>query len=130
MVKWDAKFAIGVEEIDIQHHMFFNLCNKFNEAITQNAPQEWLQRLMLEIQRYAAFHFVSEENVMYQHRFPDLTEHKKHHAFLLDTYRAKVSAYEVGQCTLKEIEEFLFNWLALHITNEDKKFGEFLAAAE
>lgn len=113
----------------MQHHIFFNLCNKFNEAISENAPIEWIQRILLEIQRYAAFHFTSEENVMFQHRYPDLTEHKKLHAYLLDTYRAKVSAYEVGQCTLKEIEEFLFNWLALHITSDDKKFGEFYSAA-
>lgn len=83
-------------------------------------------RLILELKKYAEFHFQSEENVMVDRMFPDLISHKQQHEKLLSSLQLVLFKIEVGEMDLKELPRFLFSWLKNHTLKEDKKLVTYL----
>lgn len=49
-----------------------------------------------EICMYARYHFLSEENVMRNHGYPDYLLHKKHHIDLIDELNNKSIGIQTG----------------------------------
>ena len=82
-VKWDKKYEIGVEDIDLQHYYFLNLINTLIEAINKNESQMYREALVSELDAYAKFHFKSEERMMLHSNYPQYETHKNHHFALI-----------------------------------------------
>jgi hemerythrin len=72
---------------------------------------------------YAAYHFVSEENIMYLTRYPDLPRQEAEHGRLLGSFQEKVKGYEEGRIPLEGLIQFLVDWFVSHSTEEDRKIG-------
>jgi len=123
---WGEEYNIGLVEIDEQHREFVNIINKIIRAETEKCPIEFGARLIFELLKYAEFHFVCEENLMYRNNYPgyngQITEHRKLLA-IMDTkmreFQSKVADYD-------SIAKFSFMWLISHTVEEDKKFGAFM----
>jgi len=126
MMKWDNKYELGHERIDAEHRIFFRLMMDFQEAVTYGAPNEKLLRTLNEIVKYADFHFVSEENIMTDNNYPDQKRHAHLHNILLSEVKDKLHQFTSGNIGANEVFEFLFEWFALHTSNEDKKLVGFL----
>ncbi|HIJ90451.1 MAG: hemerythrin family protein [Desulfobulbaceae bacterium] len=125
---WDAKFEIGVEEIDQQHRFFLSLINRLSIELERNDNQKYLLALFSELNAYARFHFISEENIMLRAAYPNLEEHRRQHLELVEQLHAKEwklrsrsSAEEGGH-----IVAFLVQWFLVHTSQEDKQFADFL----
>lgn len=123
-IQWKAAYELGVETIDLQHKYFFNLIIRFAEEI--NGDHFYQRRLIQELNAYAKFHFISEENMMYKAGYPLLPEHKTHHIALINALNAKQAAFLFGDLQADEIVVFLTDWFVKHTTGEDKMFAEFL----
>ena len=77
-----------------------------------------------EIRLYAAFHFLSEENIMIDIDFPDLQPHREEHARLLSLLDDKLHTFAADETySGAEIVEFVFQWFALHTTQVDKQIA-------
>ena len=115
-IHWDDELSLGNDLIDI--------------AIKTRQSEQALRWVMLEVKKFAEFHFLSEENLMHEINYPDTSDHALIHSELLmqmDMLLAKVSHH-------KEFPEdllfFLNTWLVGHIVHEDMKIAEYANNAE
>lgn len=92
IIKWKPEYNTGIERIDFEHRIFLELVNSFKYAIDKNRPNEELVRILTEIEKYAEFHFISEENCMFLINYPVLKEHQIQHFELLE--RLNLAKYE------------------------------------
>lgn len=125
-LQWDSRYALGHERIDAEHQIFLNLIVQFNDLSQQGASMDKLLRTLREIIKYAEFHFVSEENVMLDCSYPDYPHHTDLHQRLLAKVQDEMFRLKSGQAQPTEVFDFLFEWFALHTTQEDRKLVEFL----
>lgn len=123
---WDNKFEIGHERIDAEHRIFLSLIRDLSTEAEAEATKERIERTLQEIYKYADFHFTSEENIMADVDYPALPEHKHTHDRLLAQYRNRVHEFRADLQSPESIVNFLFQWFALHTTQEDKRIAEFL----
>lgn len=60
-------------------------------------------------------------------KFPRCIEHVVEHWKFIQKLTRLIDAYERGRSdVLSELKEFLSEWLASHITVDDREFGDFL----
>ena len=116
-LKWDYKYEIGHKRIDSEHELFLSLIADFQQSIAQNHPREKLTRILKEIEKYAAFHFVSEENIMIDVGYPDKDFHASLHRELLTRIKDQHQQFQLGEIHPEEVFEFLFQWFAIHTSN-------------
>ena len=119
-LNWKEEYATGVEEIDLQHRYFMGLINRLSTELDHCDDESYRKRLLNELVKYASFHFVSEENLMFKFGYPDLDRHRKLHLDLIDklSWKIQPQSYE-------SLFEFLVDWFIRHTTEEDKHIGEY-----
>ncbi len=125
-IAWDAKFSVGHERIDHEHQVFLDLIKNASLAEYESAPRERILRLLMEVRKYAEFHFYSEENIMIDHRYPELDRHRGEHEVLLAKLDESIQDYREGTISLGKLVEFLFQWFALHTAGSDKQLTAFI----
>ncbi len=126
-LQWDSKYEIGHQRIDSEHKIFLGLIAETSSEIETACNVERIRRLQNELTKYAAFHFVSEENIMEETGYPDFAEHRKMHLQLLSTLDDCSHRLHSGVLDYQAYVAFLFEWFAMHTSNEDKKIARFLA---
>ncbi len=132
-LEWKHDYELGIESIDFEHHIFLNLINTFLDRIGKFDDAEMQQHLINELNAYARFHFISEENLMRMSDYPHLAEHHQLHRHLLDKLSSKQSAVSISDNAkqkLYELIEFLMDWFIHHTTEEDKRFAEYLQSTQ
>lgn len=117
---WKKKYQIGIEDIDLQHHYFLDLINKLSHELSISDDAHYMEKLLQELIAYVKFHFISEENFMEKHKYPDLENHRDMHYSLVDNLTNYLSSENMG-----ELLKFLNKWFISHTTVEDMKFGEY-----
>ena len=126
LIEWSAKYELGIEEIDLQHHYFLSLINRvLGDLVTMEDPA-YRQGVFKELSLYAHFHFVSEENMMFRAAYPQLAQHKRHHDQLIDRLNVNKLEFEKDRVEAEELVEFLQQWFLHHTLKEDKKFANFM----
>ncbi|MCU7872644.1 MAG: bacteriohemerythrin [Candidatus Thiodiazotropha sp. (ex Lucinoma borealis)] len=130
LVGWSDIYELGIEEIDLQHHYFLNLIIRLEKELGNTDDHVYKQALFTELGLYTHFHFVSEENLMYREKYPELVKHKEHHESLIDGLNRSKLRFEKEQIEAVEVVEFLHHWFVQHTMGEDRKFAEFLESAK
>ncbi len=128
LIDWSNKYELGIEDIDLQHHYFLNLINKISDLLKDSNHKDYKIRLITELNAYARFHFISEENMMLASGYPEWAEHKRLHRHLLEDLSGKesqIGLHPSSDSDLEDIVDFLANWFSTHTLEEDKKFAEF-----
>jgi hemerythrin len=124
---WKDEYLTGVEEIDRQHKEFVKLINRLNIIQGYGDNADFALRLMNEVDKYADYHFTSEENLMNITQYPKLETQEKSHKALLFKYRQWMESFKNRKADIEDVIKFLEAWFDGHTINEDKKIGEFLA---
>lgn len=127
---WKSEYNLGVEEIDFEHRIFVSIIKKIDRAIKNSNEERSLLRLILELKKYAAFHFQSEENTMLDVKFPDVLEHKNQHERLLSKLQLIILQIEMEQIELQKLPDFLMEWFVSHTLEEDRKLTNYLSLCE
>lgn len=125
-LKWDSRYELGHEKIDAEHRIFLGLIVQFNNLSEQGASMDKLLRTLREIIKYADFHFVSEENAMIDCSYPDYAHHADLHKQLLVSVENELFRLNSAEVQPADVFDFLFEWFALHTTQEDRKLVAFL----
>ncbi len=126
-IHWEDSFKIGNPLIDAEHQMMVMLCKKLDYAIKENAGKPELIRVVLEMKKFAEFHFLSEENLMIEIGYPGYDSHFKIHTALLrelDLVAAGINKH--GMVDAQELLDVVWRWLAKHIEHEDMKIADYL----
>lgn len=128
--QWLKEYELNIECIDLQHRYFFTLIFKIARELRTTQAPHLREELVAELNAYARFHFISEENFMSEHGFPELTSHKFQHLALLDQLSAKQNALVLHANEQEEqaFVHFLFDWFVNHTTKTDRIFADYYHA--
>ncbi|MBK3519367.1 bacteriohemerythrin [Carboxylicivirga marina] len=124
VIAWRSSFNTNVTRIDTEHKLFIMLMNSFKKALDTGRNEEELLRIIDELEKYAIFHFKSEENLMVSIGYPDYNNHCTEHHKLLESFF--VSRY--SSIGFTGFYRFLVEWFVEHTAVEDIKIKAYIEA--
>ena len=125
-ITWEDRYCIGIDEIDKQHMDFIKLLNRIIIISRTGGHVRLQDRLLLEMLKYAEYHFVSEENIMMLYRYPDIGIQKETHKILLETFQRKCSEERSGSININDLIKYMLNWFMDHTQDKDRKMAEYI----
>lgn len=129
MIAWDDSLSSGIEEVDDQHKEFIKLIQRLQILHDKGASRDFTLRILQELSKYAEYHFISEENLMFVTRYPMIEHHQVEHKKLLRALSSRIGAFEDGKASLGSLVTFLGEWVISHTRDEDSKIGKYLSTA-
>jgi hemerythrin len=79
-----------------------------------------------ELNRYATYHFISEEEMMNQYDYGELKAHASEHSFLKGKLVTAIKDSKKGVLQFESFIMFLIKWFTDHTTVTDKKMTNFI----
>lgn len=126
MLEWTPDYQTGIDEIDLQHHYFLKLINRIERRIASIALNQGHSPLLRELVLYAAFHFLSEENMMAEAGYPGLDEHRALHQAIAQRLNSEIQMLEMDMVEPMHIVRWLGDWFREHTLVEDRKYADFI----
>ncbi len=117
-------FLTGVQSIDDEHKELINLLNRCSQIVDKNTPIE-LGNILTELMSYTQNHFKSEEALMKECCYPEISVHIQVHKLLIEQVQKKQALLQEGQLTRQEMIDFLTNWWTHHIQTMDLAFASY-----
>ena len=127
-IKWDDSLETGSGEIDRQHKYFIKVLAELDRSIRKNSKIS-IKRYLNFMDRYAHWHFSSEEKHMKKYAYPHYEEHKKQHELFYrytEEIKKKAEDGDINEDFIYSVNKYLVDWLINHIKGTDAKFAEFL----
>jgi hemerythrin len=130
--QWNKSMNVGHDRIDFEHKMFLALIKNIADAYKQSKPKEFLTRLLIELERYASFHFCSEENIALEHgeQNSEFSAHHRIHEYLLKELRNRIRRHHSGEEDSMEILTFLIDWFGRHTSQDRERVARFSTDSE
>ena len=128
-MQWDESLSVGVTLIDEQHKAWIERFNAVCDAVEAHKGPEEISKTLSFLLDYTEMHFSTEEKHMTANDYPQLEEHRSRHEELKSTLDNLVQDFEEEGATHSlalAIDSFMGTWLVRHITNVDRKLGDFL----
>ncbi len=127
-LKFDESLLTGIQDIDIQHKLFFDAINGLEGLEEkQNADDLWF--VVSNIEEYARSHFQTEEEYMRKFMYPDTDEHLDQHREFLGKYKKLKKDFEEKGITIDYMEilkVFLEEWIIQHYSCIDQKMAIYI----
>ena len=117
LIQWlDARFLLGVEEMDQTHREFIDL---LNQAYT--APPETFGEGFAALAAHTEAHFANDDRLMAACRFPPIQEHQGEHRKVLAEMRHFAARAAAGNPALarRYLCEGLSCWFVQHAATMD-----------
>jgi hemerythrin-like metal-binding protein len=125
--RFSGALAVGVPEIDEEHHLLFELCDRLERAAAVSAAPDEVRPILDELIARAAAHFSHEERQMRCARYAHYAWHRRQHRAASARVIALDRHIRRGDAgALRELLEFLAGWLPDHIGIADRMLGAFL----
>lgn len=128
---WTPNLSVGVKMIDDQHKMWFEKAEKLFEAGKNHQAKEYIGELLTFLDDYTKKHFADEEKYMLSIHYPEYEAQKKAHtAFIAELAKLRDDFKTSGGSLLVILnaDQMVVDWLTKHISNMDKKIGDFARA--
>jgi len=119
---WVPEFEIGNEYVDLQHRYFLDLITRIGKNFRATRDTDYKRKLIIELQKYAEFHFASEENIAVSIGLPGVEEHHQLHLQILEDLNQYAKNLDKGLKTIDEFLEFITDWFLVHTQHEDRNF--------
>jgi hemerythrin-like metal-binding protein len=124
-IKWTEKFNVGVTIIDEQHRGLVSIINSFyfhkSDAVVERVLAPTADTLMA----FCRIHFMTEESMMTEAKYPDLEDHRKNHH---DTFMMlEKLRYECSQAKDPDrFMQFLKDYWNDHVNGYDRRYVSIL----
>lgn len=125
-IVWEDRYYIGIVEVDKQHFDFIKLLNRIIILSKSSGHIKLLDRILLEMIKYAEYHVISEENMMIIYRYPSLGDQKKEHRILLKNLHDKYADVISSNLNINDLIKYLAKWFIEHTQNADRKFAKYI----
>jgi hemerythrin-like metal-binding protein len=127
LMTFGQNFSVGVQEVDDQHKVLFDIINELHTAMLKGQAQSLTGPLLKKLADYTSNHFAAEEAMMASANYPGLDAHKIKHRDLVKQVEDYIERHEKGESTLNlHLLNFLRDWLTHHIQKVDKEYGPWL----
>ena len=123
-IEWKPYYSVSEPSIDAQHQQIIRMINDLCQAIDRDDDRAVLRSVLDRLARYTATHFRHEEQILQEHGYPMLAEHKALHDEMQQRTIGLWS--QIDQPTIHELLTFLKNWWLGHIQEEDKQYVPYL----
>lgn len=127
-IVWTKNLEVGVNLIDEQHKKWFEKADQLFEAGKSGKSKEYIIQMFDFLDDYTKTHFRDEENYMLSIKYPEYNLQKQMHEGFIKKLAELRSEYETEGANITVIinaNQFILEWLTKHISNADKKIGEF-----
>jgi hemerythrin len=118
---WMDEYNIGHSEIDKQHQLFIDLINRLHKELADIEDYKDRADLLKELESYAVFHFISEENIIKKLKLSGRKQHHDLHKQLNFRLRELITPVLEGYSPAEDVLKFVGSWLIKHTLEEDKK---------
>ena len=118
---WESDFETGNEDVDLQHRYFLGLINRIGKNFRETNDDDYKEKLIIELKKYADFHFTSEENLATSINIAGVIGHHQRHLELLEEFNHRAEDLNKGLKTIDEFLGFLTDWFIGHTIYEDKE---------
>ncbi|KJS38115.1 MAG: hypothetical protein VR70_11010 [Rhodospirillaceae bacterium BRH_c57] len=128
-IEWTEALSMGIGAIDDQHRTLIDLCNLLIEVV-DNGDQEGVSESVLMVgEEYARGHLHFEEEMLRRAGFPEEESHAAGHRRFEVKFEEFAARYEVEPegFDMKEVADFVLDWLYGHILKEDRKYADWFA---
>ena len=127
MLEWQARFRIGIAEVDTEHREIIPLINDLHAALGANQSPERIEEFLGEILARIAAHFALEEKSMTALLYPERFAHKEDHERLLDEIRDIMDDVDArGVLDEKRLSDRLSSWFGDHFASFDARLHRYL----
>lgn len=128
-ITFDERFHVGHQDIDSQHAGLFDAVNRLHDAMMAGKARQEVGGILAFLRGYTVDHFRSEEALMRAGAYPGYEAHKRLHDDLTRQVLDLEEKQRTGSVTLSlSVMNFLKDWLAHHISVEDRKVAARLAS--
>ncbi len=115
---WDDTYLVGIDMIDDQHKVLFDLAADLNNAARNGSSRKVIGTLFTVINNFAISHFETEEKLFEQNI--SYTEHCLEHYQFLKQLQTYVFDFHSGSNIHPAPGLFLHQWLQEHILTSDQ----------
>lgn len=128
---WDSSLETGDVRVDDEHKRLFILCGRFADAIDGGQADDAVEETLFEMLRYAASHFMLEEQLMATSEYPDAERHASAHEGFKKRAEEFAHQYVSGdKVCVDDLYAYLQEWLVIHVTYEDRRLVEHIHGVE
>lgn len=127
VIKWKSCYETQIVSLDKEHQVLVELINQLYRAIREQRPEEVMLSIFDELLAYTEKHFVHEERLLEEYKYPELEQHRLQHQQLTEdvlSYRKQLEAAETPSAM--DVMGFLRRWLLDHIADNDMRYGPYL----
>jgi len=129
LFQWSDSYSIGLQEVDEQHRVLVDLLNELHDAVHHHKGSQKCREVLDRLAEYTRVHFTVEESLMRLLNYPDFADHKHRHEELIHQVVDLQHKLDDGKASITfELLHFLKVWLVKHISESDRRFGEFAVA--
>lgn len=123
MLWWTEDLETGIDIIDEQHKSIFDKAKEIFD-LGPESDIETVEKIFIFLMNYANNHFYEEEMLMLENSYKGfLNYRKKHNHFIEEIYRIYQKTIEnSSEENLNELKVLIIDWLANHISCDDKEF--------
>lgn len=131
---WDSHFVTGLDEVDSQHRKLVEMVNDFGSLLAENEVSfSGIESVLAELGSYSENHFTEEERLMdtigvdKRHTNYHIAQH---YSFLEEVKNMASTLTEDNPDTIKDLFNFLTNWLVYHILGTDQNMARQIQSVE
>jgi len=125
---WNKNLETGNQTVDDQHREIFKLVQKVLDADVFEDRKEKIETSLGFLSNYALEHFATEEKLMNESNYPDVTVHKGQHDKFVEEVVAFMKLFKTEGDSInisQSINGLVVTWLNEHIKGSDKEFADF-----
>ncbi len=129
---WREDWLLGHEMLDEQHLALADTMNELHCFLVRDenkhhAGMNQLCKQLADLREMTRRHFQDEEELMQEHGYPELIEHRREHVLLLAELQDCIREIEAGSkpFTLETLTA-LKHWQIDHVLNSDRELADYL----
>ena len=126
--RWTPDLSVGHKELDRHHQTLFDLLARLDHGLETGQGTDWAQAMGQELTAYADYHFQAEEALLEAADYPFLQFHRATHqpiALRMHALVAQLAGPPLDQA-VRDLRDFVADWLAHHIEIEDFEYKPYL----
>lgn len=127
---WNSRFETGIAIIDSQHKQLFDSVNRLADSFKAGTSKTEVKDSLDFLVKYTVDHFHTEEKIMGDMGYPNVTSHKAEHAQLVLNAKHLQAKLAEGKPVTMEVSKFLADWLKHHINEVDMGYVEWKRARD
>lgn len=126
-VTWDRSYEVGIGVIDFQHQKLVRFIAELQTAMAAGRGKDTLDPLLAQVADYAQVHFVTEEQIMEDARYPLLETHRVQHRRILACIEALRQKHSSGSGIASvDVLDFLMGWFGKHTLGHDVSMARYV----